>query len=93
MAYAYSHFATPNVANHSTDRIIKLTPRSINRGTKLFDNNELHATQEAGMWKLTLDKGELPERLKQRFTGFNTLIKYLTIYFDTRGIDVKEVIS
>lgn len=93
MAYAYSHFATKNVDNHATDRIIELTPRITNRGTKLFTDNRLHAVQDAGMWQLKFEKGELPERLKQRFTGFNTLMKYLTIYFDTRGFDIKEVIS
>lgn len=93
MAYAYSHYATPNVANHSTDRILALKPRETNRRNNLFLNNKLHAIQDAGMWYLKFESGELPELLKQRFTSFNVLIKYLTTYFDMRGIDIKEIIS
>ena len=91
--YAYSHFVTPNVANHSTDRIIALKPRDDKRGTALFAKNKLHAVQDAGLWYLKFESGELPEPLKQRFTSFNVLIKYLTNYFNMRGIDIEEVIS
>lgn len=91
--YKYSHFATPNVSNHSTDRIFKLTPREINRRNNLFLNNKLHAVQDAGMWYLRFEDGVLPEALKQRFTSFSMLMKYLTTYFDMRGIDISEVIS
>lgn len=101
MVFAYSHFATPNVANVSTDRVFKLKPGpnpkdhagKVRKG--IFNTEtKLHAIQDAGLWYLKYeDQSAIPEKLNQRFTNFNMLLKYLTNYFELRGIEIEEVIS
>lgn len=105
MNYAYSHYAVKNVANVSTDRILKLTVLntiSNNRSTmnmNKFKNTELHAIQEAGLWHVRFmtpegySAGELPEPLKQQWTNFNQLKKFLDTYFATRNIKIEEIVA
>lgn len=107
MSYAYSHLAVKNVANVSTDRIFKLSPIIENQifgkrstfNIDKFKNTELHAIQDSGLWYLSFKTpegygaGSLPEPLKQRWTNFNQLRKFLDSYFASRNIKVDEVIS
>lgn len=110
MQYAYSHKAEKNVANVSTDRILKL---SVIEGKEALSSNrkgafhmnaaftkgtELHAIQDAGLWYLQYKNVEgygnkLPEALKQRWTNFNQMYKWLTTYFAARNIKIEEVIA
>jgi len=59
-------------------------------------DSRLHAIQDAGLWKLEYKRsngtgaGELPEALKQRFTNFNQLMKYVTAYFASRILQWKR---
>lgn len=91
--YAYSVEKMRNVSNVSTDRILKLKvdPKAKNAG--MYANNNLHAIQESGLWHLTLDRGFIPTGLQMRWTNFNQLLKYVTTYFKSKGIDIEEVIS
>lgn len=62
--------------------------------TKLFTGgNRLHAIMnpETTLWYLQYDSGILPPALKQQFTGFKVLLKYVTEYFLKRNIQIKEV--
>lgn len=105
--YAYSHMAEKNVANVSTDRILKLKQRfdgvgrrTLNQTRLMTGEVELHAIQDAGLWYLSYKQkgsdqgaGQLPEQLKQRWTSFNQLMKYVRTYYDQRGVDIEEVIA
>jgi hypothetical protein len=100
MAYAYSVYAIKNVANVSTDRILILKVNGIAKDTRgllerriFAGDNKIHAIQDSGLWYLRYEKGGLPEGLKQRWTNFNQLMKFVTGYFKSRNIDVEEVIS
>lgn len=99
--YAYSHYATPNVSNVSTDRVFVLKPgpnpkdhAGKPRKTIFNTQTKLHAIQDSGLWYMKYeDQSSVPEVLKQRFTNFNVLLKFLTQYFKQRGIEIEEVIS
>jgi len=100
MPYAYSVEKMKNVANVSTDRILMLQPSDTPRRVtgmvdkRLFTgDNKLHAIQDAGLWFLRYEQGALPRPLQQRWTNFNQLMKFTTTYFNSRNVDVKEVIS
>lgn len=43
------------------------------------------------LWYLRYEVGLIPMALRQNFTSFNTLIKYVKAYFLKRNIEVKEV--
>ncbi len=105
MTYAYTVTKMKNVANVSTDRILKLIPtedaakRRSNFNLKIYEGGHIHAIQESGLWYLEYRQangkgaGVLPEMLKQRWTNFNQLIKFLAPYFENRGIKLEEVIA
>jgi hypothetical protein len=108
MKYAYSHMAERNVSNVSTDRILKLITlpggamRANQRNTfsaSMLTNTEIHAVQEAGLWCLKYKTpegygaGKLPEMLKQRWTNFNQMKKFLDTYFLARNVKIEEVIA
>lgn len=98
--------AEKNLANVSTDRIFKLSPinememMSRKRSTFMFQGDkQLHAIQDSGLWYLEYrtstgqSGGNLPEPLKQRWTSFNQLTKFLIPYFQNRGVRVDEIIA
>src|SRR5271167_4518301 len=109
MGYAYSVFKEKNVANVSSDRVFKLIAANdvvlMSRKRTTFNahmfqgDKQLHAVQDSGLWYLvykTLDgrgAGNLPEPLKQRWTNFNQLIKFLVPYFESRGVRIEEILS
>ena len=89
-----------NVYNVSTDRILSLKPIDDKiKDVGLLDkrlftgDNNLHAVQDSGLWFVKYDHGALPGFLNQKFTNFNQLLKYVTSYFKSRNVEVKEVIS
>ena len=59
----------------------------------------LHAIQDSGLWHLEFrtstgqGSGGLPEPLKQRWTNFNQLIKFLVPYFKNRNVEIEEIIA
>lgn len=90
--------------NQLNDRIIVLTKRDTSKGiatdTGLIDNrlftgsNKLHAVmQPNGLWALKYESGILPQPLKQEFTSFTQVMKFLKPYFHKRNVDIKEVID
>lgn len=95
----YSVSKIQNFKNVSTDRIFVIKPKegkaSDYRGIidkRLFNGeNKLHAVQDAGLWFLRYEIGAVPAALKQRFTNFNQLMKYMTNYFNMRNIELVEV--
>lgn len=63
---------------------------------RLFSGeNKLRAIKDPqfGLWTLKYDSGILPEALKQQFTSFKVLLKFVTEYFTKRNIKVEEVID
>lgn len=109
MAYAYSVQKMKNVTNVSTDRVFKLAPISesvlMSRKRTTFNahmfqgDKQLHAIQDAGLWYLQYKSsdgtgaGNVPEPLKQRWTSFNQLLRFLVPYFEGRGVKIEEVIA
>jgi hypothetical protein len=54
--------------------------------------NKLHAIMdEYCLWRLKQDSGVLAQPLRQTFTSFKVLRKYVEDYFKRRNIEVKEV--
>lgn len=107
MTFAYSVTKERNVVNVSPERVFKLSPIAESvmtsrkrpmSSTHLFQGDkQLHAVQDAGLWHLVYKSsdgtgaGALPEQLKQRWTSFNQLLKYLIIYFENRGVKIEEI--
>lgn len=107
--YKYSVIKEKNIANVKTERIFKLSPISemvlMSRKRSTFNahmfqgDKQLHAIQDAGLWYLAYKSsdgtgaGNLPEPLKQRWTNFNQLLKFLISYFEARGVKVDEIVS
>lgn len=105
----YSVIKEKNVANVKTERIFKLSAIAetvlMSRKRTTFNahmfqgDKQLHAIQEAGLWRLQYKSsdgsgaGNLPEPLKQKWTNFNQLIKFLIPYFESRGVKVDEIIA
>lgn len=89
------------MANATKDKILTLAQRANVKATnglidrRLFSGgNRLHAILENnGLWSLRYDFGIVPEPLKQKFTSFSTALKTVKYYFDSRNIDVKEIIE
>lgn len=86
------------------DRVIVIKPMEDkkvlsstgNVDTRLFTGeNKLHAIYDVprGFWSLKYEIGGLPEPLKQRFTHFSELLKYVTHYYKTRNIEVVKVLD
>lgn len=94
-----------NVEKHrSTDRVFVLEVMEGKTGKSaggLLDNrlfteeNKLHAIQNPSscLWYLKYEQGIVPEPLRQQFTNFNALHKYVEGYFNKRNVNIKEVIS
>ncbi len=85
-----------------TDRILVLEPideTKVKGTTGLVDNrlfkggNKLHAVMEGptAFWYFKYEAGGLPEPLKQKFTTFNTLLRFAENYFAKRGLKVVRV--
>lgn len=103
----YSVLKIKNVSNVKTDRVLKLIQINENvlfrkRSTmsvEKFQNTELHAIQDNGLWYLSFKtpegygSGQLPEALRQRWTNFNQLRKFLDSYFEARNFKIEEVIA
>lgn len=87
--------------NRSNDIIIELQPREEGGRNshglidkRLFQGeNKLHAIMDTQTthWYLKYDNGILPEALKQRFTGWTPLLKFITEYYNKRGIDIAAI--
>lgn len=63
---------------------------------RLFSGeNRLHAIKDPqfGLWTLKYEAGSVPEALKQQFTGFKILLKFITEYFAKRNIKIEEVLD
>jgi hypothetical protein len=87
-----------------TDRVFTLTPRPGEKTlteSGLVDNrlfkgeNRLHAIMDSPTchWFMKYEKGGLPEPLKGRYTSFPKLVEAATHYFNSRGVDVKEILD
>ncbi len=80
------------------DRVLKLTQREPGTspgliGTEVFKGvNDLHAmyNTETGLWYFKLDRGEIPQALKQHFTSFSHAFKHAKTYFEGKKINVVE---
>jgi len=94
----------PNTNLKSDDRILVLRPIEGKIGTtntgvvdpRLFTGgNRLHALHDTRrrLWSLRYDKGELPQPLKQQWTKFPDLLKYVKAYFRSRNIEIIEIIE
>lgn len=90
--------------NQLNDRVLVLKKRDAAKNTTtdtgLIDNrlftggNKLHAVmQPNGLWALNYDFGILPPPLRQEFTSFTQVMKFLKQYFHKRNIEIKEVID
>lgn len=55
--------------------------------------NRLHAMRapNSDLWILKYENGALPEPLKQKFTSFNAVLKFVTTYFQKRGLEVIRI--
>ena len=96
--------ANKNDNDRSTDRILMLAPiagKATKSSEGFTDNrlftgeNKLHAVldKEHMLWYLRMDSGLLAQELKQKFTSFSMLRKFVTDYYLRRNIEVKEVID
>ncbi len=80
------------------DRVLKLTQRNPNSspgliGREVFKGaNELHAmyNTDTGLWYFKLDRGDVPEALRQHFTSFSHAFKHAKTYFEGKKIDIAE---
>lgn len=86
---------------HTPDRVLVLKVRdgAPKSSTGLVDKrlfsgeNKLHAIMDTNtcLWSLKYDMGAVPPALKQQFTGYSRLLKFVSEYFDRRNIDIVEV--
>jgi hypothetical protein len=85
------------------DRIIILKPepgKTVKNGLGLVDprlftgENKLHALKESvsGLWYLKYEAGGVPGALKQKWTGYNALLRATEDYFKKRNIRIESVI-
>lgn len=88
----------------SEDRVLVIKPKEGKKptsGTGLVDSqlflggNQLHAIRDplTTLWYLKYERGVLPTPLKQRWTHFNSLLTYVTNYFNKRNLNITEVID
>lgn len=86
-------YQTQNVPVDPRERILELEviDKENQFARQYKGGNKLHAHQDAGLWSLKFEHGELPEPLRTRYTGFNQLMKHVTTFFKMRGVEVKEV--
>lgn len=88
---------------HSDKRVFKLklkegvsakTSAGGQVDNRLFKgDNYLFAKKEpiTGLWKCSYEKGSVQEPLKQSFTSFNELKRYVTDFFNKRNVVVEDV--
>lgn len=87
---------------NSDDRVFIFEPiegMKITAATGLVDarlftgENKLHAKKDPvyGLWYLQYEKGGVPPVLQQKWTSFNTMLKFARDYFKKRGLLVKEI--
>ena len=92
------------VKNRSYDRVItleKIPGLNTIGSTGLIDNtlfsgdNRLRAIidKRTMLWSLRQDHGLLPPPLKQQWTSFTGLMKYITDYYKKRNVNVTGVID
>lgn len=57
--------------------------------------NNLHAKMDIQtcLWSLSYDRGVLPQPLKQKFTGFAPLMKFVKEYMKNRNVEVAEILD
>lgn len=96
------HLMEDSVKNEITDRVFVLAPMDgkdplSTKGLvdpRLFSGeNNLHAIMDPTncMWYLRYDAGILEQPLKQKFTNFKILKKFVEDYYRRRNIQVKEI--
>lgn len=86
---------------NSNDRVFSLTPiddKAISvkgmMDKRLFTGeNKLHAIQGPGdtLWSLYYEMGIVSNEMKQKFTSFQALLKFISQYYGKRNIIVKEI--
>lgn len=77
---------------HTEDRILVLQTTGDQKS--LFDTTqELHAVRGPfdNLWRLKYKRGTVPPKLKQTWTSFPQLLKFMNNYFQVRNIKIKEV--
>jgi hypothetical protein len=91
--------------NKKPDRILVLKIKDGEKGAlnsigvldkRLFTGeNNLHAImdKETCLWSLKYDAGGIPYAMKQQFTSFSTLYKFVEAYLKKRNIEIEEVIE
>lgn len=89
--------------NRADDRIFVLKPiegkfsisASGNTDTSLFKgDNNLHARMnEYSNWYLAYDKGAVPPMLKQQWTSFTKLERFVKEYYLKRNVEVVKIID
>ena len=62
-------------------------PRLFKGGNALHAKLDVHSS----MWYLQYECGVLPQALKQKFTNFSTLLKYVENYMKKRNLEIVEV--
>lgn len=85
-----------------TDRVLELQPKDgekVKNSAGLVDTrlwtggNALHAIQEpdTNLWYCKYEAGMLPDPLKQKFTSFAALKKFVERYFNRRNLNIVKV--
>lgn len=93
-----------NTTTAKTDRVFSITQRPGEKTTsstglvdpRLFKGeNKLHAVMEPASchWFMRYDQGSVPEPLRGRFTSFSKLTEAAEHYFNSRGVDIKEIVE
>lgn len=93
-----------NTKMRSPDRVLMLRPaegKTALSSKGMLDNrlfkgeNKLHAIMDTQtcLWSLKYEIGGLEAPLKQQWTSFNQLMKYLREYFNRRNVEITEVVD
>jgi len=87
--------------NRKTDIVLVLKPidGSPRHASGLIDRklftgeNNLHAIMDTQtcLWRVQYEHGTVPEPLRQRFTSYAMLIKFVTDYMKRRNINIVEI--
>ena len=92
----------PDPKLRKTDRELVLSPiegKQVLASSGMVDSrlwkggNRLRAvkTEPGNLWYLKLDHGAVPPSLQQKFTSFASLLKFVTPYYEKRGLQIVEV--
>lgn len=95
---------SPESRMKSPDRVLVLKPKEGMKPTntvgvsdpRLFTgDNKLHCIMDDAscLWRFKYDMGIVPEPLKGTFTNFTAAKKFAIGYFDSRNIEITEVIA